>query len=250
MKQTNMHCRRLIFCVLCGLTCAGCSEPADTSPAESSADVVQTSRQQNPASVPGSGQVLDAAEYLDAQTALREKFDGWQREAEDETKPVEERQAALGALAERAKRASGVEQKSWGTVRHQLIDEESAKVLRRLAMTAEKAEIRMRAIETLGQLKDIDGMEVLIAGMEDESLEVRQAAVSAVRNIMSTDYGFHPDDPPEERAKAVASARKFWAVCKANARFVEGVRNPALLKRWKAAARWKEPDAEDFRLGE
>jgi ABC-type transporter Mla subunit MlaD len=182
----------------------------------------------------------DAAQLLAAQSALREEFDGWERDATDESKPLVARQTALNSLAEHAKRVSEVEQKAWGTVRHQLIDEESAKVLRRLATTADRAEMRAQAIETLGQLKDIDGMDAVLAGLEDESLEVRQAAHGALRNILSTDFGFRADDPPAQRAAAVAQTRKFWGTCSAHARFVEGIRNPALLKRWKQAAQWRD----------
>ena len=236
----------MLILPLC-LACAACGGSNEPSPDAAEANGGKAAQQQNASATPAAAGTYDAADLLLAQDALREEFDGWERDAADESKPVEERQAALGELTEHALVVSGVEKKAWGTVRNDLIDEESAKVLRRLATSADKEEIRTQAIETLGQLKDIDGMDVLIAGMADESLEVRKAAQVAVRNIMSTDYGFRPDDPPGERKKAVRIARDFWATCSANARFVEGIRNPALLKRWKAAAKWKEPGAEDFR---
>ena len=243
-----MNSRYWIFIAPLCLACAACGGSKDASPDAADTSGGKVTPQQTSNTTPAAGRAYDAADLLLAQDALREEFDGWERDAADESKPLEERQAALGELAEHARVVSGVEKKAWGTVRNDLIDEESAKVLRRLALDADKAEIRTKAVEALGQLKDIDGMDVLIVGMEDESLEVRQAAVVAVRNIMSTDYGFRADGTPSERKKAVAAARQYWEICSANARFVEGVRNPAQLKRWKAAARWKEPSEERFRL--
>lgn len=248
-----MNQRFWILIVPLCLACAACGEATDTTAPGTTGPgatgpVVHPASQQPNSATAAAGAPVDAAEFLSAQSALREEFDGWQRDAADQSKPIPDRQAAVQALADHALHVSGVEQKPWGTVRHQLIDQESATALRQLAVTGDEAEIRMQAIKTLGQLKDIDGMDVLIAGLEDESLEVRQAAIDSVRNIMSTDFGFRADASPGERAEAVAKSRKFWDVCLANARFVEGVRNPAMLQKWKKAAKWREPTAEDFRI--
>jgi len=239
MEKIIINQRLWVFVAPLCLACAACSDPADTL-SSSAAEADSAARQQILEDTSPVVRVLDASEVMLAQSELREEFDGWDRDATDESKPIEERQAAISALSEHALRVSDVEQKPWGTVRHQLIDQESVKVLRRLATTGDEAEIRKQAIETLGQLKDIDGMDVLLAGLEDESLEVRQAAIGAVRNVLSTDFGFHADDAPGQRTEAVAKARRFWKQASAAHRFIEGIRNPALLKRWKQSATWKD----------
>ncbi|MCG8586976.1 MAG: HEAT repeat domain-containing protein [Pirellulales bacterium] len=236
------HCERLLILSVC-LACAACSKTEDTPPVKNGVATPPVSRQQTPLDEPATSRAVDAAELLAQQTALREEFDGWQRDTADESKPVEQRQVALTSLTDHAKRASGVEQKPWGTVRNDVIDEESAKVLRQLVIDSDQAAIRRQAIETLGQMKDIDGIDAFLAALADESLEVRQAAIEGVRNIMSTDYGYRAEDPPGKRAKAIRTARRFWEACLANARFVQGMRNPALLQKWKKSAKWDD-DAE------
>lgn len=200
-----------ILAILLCLTCLGCKRTGDPAPSP------------------------DASSTLISNIS-KEKFEQWARTATDESTPVEERQAALGGLTQYAMEASQVEVKRWGTVRKALVDEKSADVLRRLATTSEKQEIRAQAVEALGKLADIDSMDHLLAALENDSLPVRSAAIGAIQNILSTDFGFRANDSASARAEAITTARQFWAQQRNNTRFIEGLRDPVKLEQWKREA--------------
>lgn len=71
---------------------------------------------------------------------------------------------------------------------------------------------RAAAANALGKMLYWPAMESLIAAMDDESVEVRGAAGTAVQSIVGLRYNFRADDPPEKRAPILAVIKAQWKI--------------------------------------
>lgn len=73
------------------------------------------------------------------------------------------------------------------------------------------ATVRAAAATTAGAQRMTELAPALTDLLEDADLDVRRAAVAALRRITNRFQGFRPDGPAEERALAVAKWRRMWA---------------------------------------
>ena len=77
-------------------------------------------------------------------------------------------------------------------------------------MKSTSPEVRAAAADQLGHLRDFDAMPLLLAAMDDEDVEVRGRAGTAVGKILGVDFYFRADDPPTERRQAKARMTQLW----------------------------------------
>ena len=73
--------------------------------------------------------------------------------------------------------------------------------------TKEDPYVRAAAVQAIGRLRAWDQRHAAIDALEDPSPLVRGRAAAALKNMVGRDFLFRANDPPEERAKAVANIR-------------------------------------------
>jgi hypothetical protein len=120
------------------------------------------------------------------------------------------RQQALTAATPTERQAAAAQLADWG--------EEAKPQMREVLSATDQPEVRALMIQTLGGMFDYESMELLLQGLDDESLEVRQRSGYAVRTMLGAALPYDAQAPAEERAKAVAWMRNDWEQLKASPR--------------------------------
>jgi len=70
--------------------------------------------------------------------------------------------------------------------------------------------LRVAAAEAAGK-RHMTGLAAkLVELLDDPVLEVRRAAIAALRRVSNQFFGYRPEDPPARRARAKARWREFW----------------------------------------
>ena len=69
---------------------------------------------------------------------------------------------------------------------------------------------RAAAANALGKMLYWPAMESLVGALDDENVEVRGAAATAVQSIVGLRYDYHAEDPPDKRAAIVAVIKAQW----------------------------------------
>ena len=67
--------------------------------------------------------------------------------------------------------------------------------------------VRVAAAKALGQLRDWDGVEPLLAALDDPDRYVRQAAGRSVEQILGIRFSYNPDDSKAHRLQVIAQIR-------------------------------------------
>jgi len=116
--------------------------------------------------------------------------------------PDELAQAALGAgtAEERETAAVGLSQLG-RPAREQLL---------RVLAESQQPEVKVACIRGLAEQGAYRNMAVLLSALEDDSPLVRAQAGAAVEMMFKREYGFHANDPPEQRREAVKRLRQRW----------------------------------------
>jgi hypothetical protein len=70
--------------------------------------------------------------------------------------------------------------------------------------------VRYEAARGMARLGDLSHVEILVAGLEDDSRYVRALCARFLKEQTRDDFGYEPDAPPPERSVAVARWRD-WA---------------------------------------
>ncbi len=83
------------------------------------------------------------------------------------------------------------------------------KEIRRALAASHESDPQVRAylLQAVTQAKDWRSLPEIFAAMEDPDAVVRGRAAAAAVKIMGKDYGFRANDPPEKRAKILATIR-------------------------------------------
>ena len=133
------------------------------------------------------------------------------------------RSVSADKLAQQALTASPQEQTRAAATLVSLPEAARREPLRRVIKESTSPPVLSTAILGLAGQWDYDSMPRMMELLDNPSPEVRAAAGSAAQRMMSVDYGFHANDPPEKREIAAAQLRKQW----------EWFRGSTKLKRWK-----------------
>lgn len=96
--------------------------------------------------------------------------------------------------------------------------------LREVFEQSRTPEVRAAAITGLATQWDYESMPKLLDAMDDESPVVRARAVAAVQTMMSLNYDYNADAPPEARQEIAGKLRETW----------ELYRNSPGYRRWAA----------------
>ncbi|NQT39511.1 MAG: hypothetical protein HQ581_18590, partial [Planctomycetes bacterium] len=82
--------------------------------------------------------------------------------------------------------------------------------LRRVAEASKSPQVRAVCFRALGKALDFDSMDLFLAALDDESLQIRGQAAVAVMKMIGRNYAFRADAPEEERAPLVREMRACW----------------------------------------
>jgi hypothetical protein len=87
--------------------------------------------------------------------------------------------------------------------------------LRKIAQKAPDAESKALAIAGLGSLWDFDSMDLILAGLEDESDVVRTRSHVTIEQMLGVRIPFGAKDPPAQREQAVKKMHDEWKALQA-----------------------------------
>jgi hypothetical protein len=87
--------------------------------------------------------------------------------------------------------------------------------LRKVAQKAPDAESKALAIAGLGGLWDFDSMDLILAGLEDESEVVRIRSHVTIEQMLGMRIPFNATDPPAQRQQAVKKMHAEWKALQA-----------------------------------
>jgi hypothetical protein len=122
--------------------------------------------------------------------------------------PERLQQLALTAATPQEQQAAAAQLCDWG---------EAAKPqMRSVLESSKEPAIKAMMIQRLGAMFDYDSMDLLLAGLSDESVMVRERSMLVVRNMLGRSVPFDPNAPEAQRAKAVEWMRKEWDQLKAS----------------------------------
>lgn len=68
--------------------------------------------------------------------------------------------------------------------------------------------VRSAAAKSLGQMRAFDGMNSLIAGLDDPDPFVRQCSIESVQKVLGVHYAYKADDPRDKRLAIIAQIRR------------------------------------------
>lgn len=87
----------------------------------------------------------------------------------------------------------------------------SAIDLRRLASDIKAApQQRAQAIHRIAQARDWDGVETLIAQLDDSSALVRGRSAAALRHILGTEFFYRAEEERSRRLQSIQNLRRYW----------------------------------------
>lgn len=109
--------------------------------------------------------------------------------------------------------------------------------LQRVLSESQSPQVRAACIRALYAQWDYDSMPVFLDALDDESELVRARAGAAVERMMSVDFDYHHDDPPEKREAAVKRLREHW----------EQFRKSEIFANWKRRLQAREQREEQKR---
>jgi hypothetical protein len=112
------------------------------------------------------------------------------------------KQEALTGATPEAKQAAAAQLSDWGA--------EALPQMREVLAGSDVPEVRAMMVQGLGKQYDYESMELLLKGLEDESVEVRERSAQVVRVMLGRSVPFNAAGPTAERAAAVAAMRKEW----------------------------------------
>jgi HEAT repeats len=87
--------------------------------------------------------------------------------------------------------------------------EKAKEALRRVLRESKVPQVRAAAIQGLGSFKDWESMDLLLQGLEDDDRYVRARSGVAVSEVLGVRYKYDPDDPVEERNKAIMPMKEI-----------------------------------------
>ena len=163
----------------------------------------------------------------------QEEFTEFETTAADESQPQESRQQATKRLAEHGMAVSQVKVKWWGTVRKATIDEQSVETLRDLIQSSNSPQVRAAAADGLGNMVAIDSVDLLLVALNDEEMQVREAAHRAISNILGTKFEFSAGAAADARQAAIDRIREVWLEKQQNEYFMSLKRDPAVVEEHK-----------------
>lgn len=80
-------------------------------------------------------------------------------------------------------------------------------VLRSAVATDREPAVRAAAAKTLGELRSWNGLEALLAGLNDSDVYVRRCSMAAIERITGVHYPYDADGPADQRARMAAVIR-------------------------------------------
>lgn len=117
-----------------------------------------------------------------------------------EAPDAQDRETAAVRLAELANRNEV--DRSWR--------QEAKQQLRRVLAKSPSPPVRAACILGLASQWDYQSMPALLEALDDRSALVRGRAAMAVRRLLSVNFGYHHDDPPEKRRQAKKRICDHW----------------------------------------
>jgi hypothetical protein len=109
---------------------------------------------------------------------------------------------ALTAATPEERQAAAAQLSDWGTP--------AAPQMREVLQSTDLPAVKAIMVQALGNQFDYDSMDLLLAGLDDPALEVRQRSGHAVRTMLGRSTPYDADAPTAARAKAIALMRKDW----------------------------------------
>ncbi len=143
-------------------------------------------------------------------------------------------------LARQALEAPTPDEQEVAAVRLAGLGKPAKQHLRRVLSQSQSPEVRAACIGGLAVQWDYDSMPAFLDALDDDSELVRGRAGRAVERMMSVDFDYRYDDPPEKRAAAVKRFREHW----------KEFRDSEILEYWKERLEEREQREERKRLEE
>jgi HEAT repeat protein len=81
---------------------------------------------------------------------------------------------------------------------------------RRIMAESKLPDIRAIAIQSLGNLGDLQSIPALFDAMDDADPQIRSRAGVAATKLLQTDYHFRTEDPPAKRKAIIAQMRSAY----------------------------------------
>jgi len=145
---------------------------------------------------------------------------------EEKRTPEELARIALEGETPEARQLAAAELTEYG--------EEAKSLMREVLSQSDHENVRATMIHGLGRIYDYDSMEIILAGLQDESPIVRGRSAVAARKMIGRSFHYDPSMSKEQRAEVVQAIRKEW----------ENIRDSGLIEHFKERMKRREEQRE------